>query len=367
MTPIRVLVADDSGVARAQIAQMIETDPELTVVATASSGRMVLEQVRQLHPDMVVLDLALPDMNGLDVLKVLRQEAPQVRVVMFSALTGRGGTLTMDALALGASDYLTKPSSHGALERPLDTVRDELVAKLKALHARSSPGLAAGRRVEVPPTPPPLPPRPLRVTAVVIGAATGGPGMLPEVLGMLPAGFPVPVLIAQHIPPIFSRLLAERLERICRLSVREARGGEPVEVGQAWVAPGGHHLTVALEHKQARLALHPMDPGEGGRTAVDVLFRSAAESYGSGVLAVVMTGMGQDGLLGCEAVSEAGGQILVQEPGTCIVGDMPRAVMESGLPYRAVPLKELGQEIVRRTLRVRDPSPETVRVSSREG
>jgi two-component system, chemotaxis family, protein-glutamate methylesterase/glutaminase len=357
MAPIRVLIADDSAVARRQISEMIETDPELKVVATASSGRMAIEQVRLLRPEVVVLDLAMPDMNGLEVLKVLRRQAPETPVVMFSALTERGGNLTLDALALGASDYLPKPSSHGGTERTLGRVRDELVAKLKALHTRSlrQRNENVSRLVLAEP-PLVLPPRPLGVTAVVIGASTGGPSMLPPVLARLPEDFPVPVFVAQHIPPIFSRLLAERLDRLCHLRIDEARSGELVGAGKVWIAPGDRHLALHRSGDQVRVMLQSIAAGDGLHPSVDVLFRSAAEIYGSGVLAVVMTGMGQDGLAGCEAVSQAGGQLLVQEPTTCVVGSMAQAVMQSGLLHRAVPLQELGREIVRRTMRGRAPT-----------
>ncbi|MDY7225466.1 protein-glutamate methylesterase/protein-glutamine glutaminase [Hyalangium rubrum] len=353
MALIRILVADDSAVARRQIALMLSRDPELLVVGTAPTGRTAIEKVEQLKPDVLLLDLAMPDMNGLDVLTVVRKHSPHLPVLMFSALTERAGNLTLDALALGANDYLTKPSTlHGMSS--LEQVQPQLVAKIKALYARGQLPTAAPRPSSPARTPTPLPPKPLRVTVLVIGASTGGPHMVAEVLATLPADFPVPVLVTQHMPPVFTHLFAERLNTLCPLRVQEARSGERVLPGQVWIAPGDHHLALVADGSGARLWTHQGPLENSCRPAVDVLFRSAAAVYGSGVLAVVMTGMGQDGMKGCQAVSDAGGQILVQEPETCVVGSMPRAVMQAGMAHWVVPLHGLGAEILRRVSRAPD-------------
>jgi two-component system chemotaxis response regulator CheB len=357
MTAIRVLIADDSAVARKWVSQLLAEAPELVVVGTAPTGRMALEQVAELHPDVLLLDLAMPDMNGLEVLKQLRQRHPGLPVLMFSALTERAGNLTLDALALGASDYITKPS---AREGPdgMARVREQLITKLKELHARAREKGAAPSSARVIEPPSPMPLEPLRVTAVVVGVSTGGPRMLPEVLSKLPANLPVPVLIVQHMPPMFTQLFADRLDADCLLHVREARSGEPVLPGHVWIAPGDHHLTLVRDRDTVKLWVHQGPMENSCRPSVDVLFRSAAKVYGPGVLAVVMTGMGQDGLLGSQCVSEAGGQILVQDPDTCVVTSMPRAVMQAGLQHRSVPLKALGAEIVRRVFRGLPPGAE---------
>ncbi|MDY7229811.1 protein-glutamate methylesterase/protein-glutamine glutaminase [Hyalangium rubrum] len=353
MAPIRILVADNSAVARREISQMLGADPDLDVVATASTGRITLERVGQLHPDVLVLELAIPDLSGMDVLKALRKQAPSLPVLVFSALTESAGNLTLDALALGASDYITKPSSGGT--PVLERAREQLIAKIKALHARSrqepQPAIAP-RGI---PEPPKVQPRLPRVAVVAIGASTGGPNMLTEVLSEFPADFPVPVLITQHMPPVFTKLFAERLNTVCRLQVREATPGEMVRAGQIWIAPGDYHLTVVRDGPMVRLATHQGPPENSCRPAVDVLFRSAATVYGSGVLAVVMTGMGQDGLKGCQAVNQVSGQLMVQDPNTCIIGSMPRAVIQAGLSPQVVPLHDLGAEIVRRATRIPPP------------
>jgi two-component system chemotaxis response regulator CheB len=349
MTPIRILVADSSAIARREIAQMLREDPELDVVAIAPTGRVALEVADKVRPDVVVLDLVMEDMNGLEVLRELRQRAPRQPVLIFSAATESTGALTLDALVLGASDYVTKPSSGGIPF--LEKAREQLISKIKALHARSRPETRAV--VSARPTLQLATPvvRPPRVGAVVLGASTGGPNMLAEVLSAFPADFPVPVFITQHMPPVFTRLFAERLDAILPLQVREALAGEQARAGQVWVAPGDFHLEVHREGALVKLLTHRGPPENRCRPAVDVLFRSAARAYGAGVLAVVMTGMGQDGLKGCQAVTQVGGQVLVQAPATCIVGSMPQSVLQAGLAHQVVPLKDLGGEIVRRVMR----------------
>jgi two-component system, chemotaxis family, protein-glutamate methylesterase/glutaminase len=192
---------------------------------------------------------------------------------------------------------------------------------------------------------------------VVIGASTGGPNMLVDVISALPADFPVPVLIAQHMPPVFTKLFADRLDSLTPLRVREAVAGEQLRTGQIWIAPGDYHLALVREGPLVKLLTHRGPMENSCRPAVDVLFRSAAQAYGAGVLAVVMTGMGQDGTKGCQAVSQAGGRILVQDPDTCVVGSMPQAVLQAGLAHQVVPLKNLGAEIVRRVTRALSAQP----------
>ncbi|WP_224368434.1 chemotaxis-specific protein-glutamate methyltransferase CheB [Hyalangium versicolor] len=347
MPPIRILVADSSAVARRELSHMLGSDPTLEVVATAPTGKQALEQVEHLRPEIVVLELSLQDMSGLDVLKALRRQFPRLPVLIFSALAASTGTLTLDALAHGASDYITKPTAAGGVPH-LDQAREQLVTKIKELHSRIQP--------EPPKFPPPrkryelakAPERQPRLSVVVIGASTGGPNMLSEVIATLPADFPVPVLIAQHMPPVFTKLFAERLDSLSPLQVREALAGEQLKAGQVWVAPGDYHLAVTREGPVVKLVTHRGPMENSCRPAADVLFRSAAAAYGAGVLAVVMTGMGQDGLKGCQVVSQAGGRIMVQDPLTCVVGSMPQSVLQAGIAHQVVPLKSLGAEIVRR-------------------
>jgi two-component system, chemotaxis family, protein-glutamate methylesterase/glutaminase len=356
MAPIRILVADGSAVARRELSQMLGSDPELEVVAFASTGRQTLEQVEQLHPEIMVLELMLPDMKGLEVLKALRQLAPRMPVLIFSTLTESTGNLTLDALALGASDYITKPTTAGGVPF-LEQARETLISKIKELHTRIQPEppktSSVRKRHELAKGPARQP----RIGVVVVGASTGGPNMLAEVIAALPADFPVPVVITQHMPAGFTKLFADRLDTISPLRIREAVSGEQLRSGHVWVAPGDYHLALTREGPAVKLLTHRGPLENSCRPAVDVLFRSAAQAYGAGVLAVVMTGMGQDGLKGCQVVSQAGGRILIQDPDTCTVGSMPQAVLQAGLAHQVVHLKNLGPEIVRRVTRALSPQP----------
>jgi two-component system, chemotaxis family, protein-glutamate methylesterase/glutaminase len=350
MAPIRILVADSSAVARMELSQMLGNDPELEIVALTPTGRLTLEQVEKLRPEVVVLELALQDMSGLEVLKELRRLHPRLPVLIFSALAASTGNLTLDALAHGASDYLTKPTTAGGVPH-LEQAREPLVTKIRELHSRIQP--------EPPKFTPPRkrhelakpPPRQPRIGVVVVGVSTGGPNMLNEVVASLPADFPVPLLIAQHMPPGFTKLFADRLDSLTPLRVREAVAGEQLRAGHVWIAPGDYHMALVREGPLVKLTTHQGPPENSCRPAADVLFRSAAQAYGAGVLAVVMTGMGQDGLKGCQAISQAGGRIIVQDPQTCVVGSMPQSVLQAGLAHHVVPLKNLGSEITRRVSR----------------
>ncbi|RKH42235.1 chemotaxis-specific protein-glutamate methyltransferase CheB [Corallococcus sicarius] len=346
MSAIRVLVVDDAAVVRRQVSLLLAADPGLEVVATAANGRIALAKVEQFQPDVVLLDLEMPELNGLETLKLLRQRAPTLPVVMFSALTERAGSLTLEALALGARDYVTKPTSSGGLHVTVDSVRDELVRKLKGLDVRAFPGTMGSALA--PRVPLPRPRVPARVEVIVIGASTGGPGALVRVVSALPADLSVPVLIVQHMPPLFTRLLAELLEVASKLRVREAVAGEQVRAGTVWVAPGDFHLALVRSATGVRLVTHQGPAENACRPALDVLFRSAVEVYGAGVLAVVLTGMGQDGLRGCRQVDEAGGQVVVQDQASCVIGSMPGAVEQAGLADGVTSLDGLAAELVRR-------------------
>jgi two-component system chemotaxis response regulator CheB len=334
---IRVLVVDDSVVVRRLVTKALTGDPAIDVVGTASSGRLALERVRQLTPDVVTLDIEMPDMDGLETLRRLRAEHPRLPVVMFSSLTERGAAATLDALALGANDYVTKPTLVGSHAGAMATVRDQLVPRIKALCAARTPALP---QLLVRPTRPeverPEPTQPVDVVA--IGASTGGPDALMTVLQALPADFRLPILVVQHMPALFTRLFARRLDANCAISVREARDGDPIEPGTALVAPGDFHLAVASEGGRPRAVVHQQGPENWVRPAVDVLFRSVAEVYRARALAVVLTGMGQDGIRGCEQLRDAGAQVVAQDEATSVVWGMPGGVAKAGLAGTVLPI-----------------------------
>jgi len=267
---------------------------------------------------------------------------------MFSTLTGRGAAETLDALALGASDYATKPTQSGSLAMSIEAIQKDLIPKIKAICGLTESAFPApflspiGARVPA-----------KRIEIVAIGASTGGPNALADLIPELPADFPVPIVIVQHMPAMFTGLLAERLARTAKIPVAEGKAGTVLAPGQAWIAPGNFHMTVAGNagwEKNWRLGLNQNDSEHSCRPAVDVLFRTAAAAGGSGVLGVVMTGMGADGVQGAREIRDAGGEVIVQDQASSVVWGMPGSVCAAGQADAVYPLSELAAEITRRVL-----------------
>ena len=342
MPRIRVLVVDDSVVIRRVVTDVLSADPDVEV-ASAATGRIALAKLTQAAYDLVILDVEMPEMNGLETLAAIRKTHPRLPVVMFSALTEQGATATLDALALGATDYFAKPSGPGGLDESRRVLREELLPAIKQLCPQAVAKPAATLLAPVMSAAAGGP-----VTAVVIASSTGGPNALRDVFQTLPADLPVPILIVQHMPPMFTKMLAERLTASSRVPVEEATHGSLVQRGRAVIAPGDFHMTVVRDLTGVRVFLHQDAPENSCRPAADPLFRSAVKVYGGGTLAVVLTGMGSDGLRGCEAVRAAGGQVLAQDEATSVVWGMPGAVARAGLADRLLPLALVGPEIVRR-------------------
>lgn len=353
MNPIRILVVDDSVVIRKILSDTLSQDPEIEVVGMAGNGRIALSKLASLRPDIVTLDIEMPVMDGLETLAELRKGYPKLPVIMFSTLTENGAAATLDALSLGASDYATKPSNAGNPMVAIERVRAELVPKIKALCGRFNGPVKALRA-----TPRPLPSRakvpvnrPFEIVA--IGTSTGGPNALAEVMPQIPKEFPLPIVIVQHMPPIFTRLLAERLSKHSAIPVEEGAPGVGLSAGHAWIAPGNFHMTVTREGLAARLSLNQESPENSCRPAVDVLFRSVAKAYKANVLGVVMTGMGADGVRGSEVIREAGGEVIVQDEASSVVWGMPGLVYAAGQADGVYPLKQLATEITRRVFESR--------------
>ncbi|MGB9205204.1 MAG: chemotaxis response regulator protein-glutamate methylesterase [Terriglobales bacterium] len=350
MAPLRILVVDDSVVTRRMLSSTLSGDPGLEVVGTASDGRIALAQIPLLKPDLITLDIEMPVMDGLETLAVIRKLYPQLRVIMFSVLTERGAAATLDALALGASDYATKPSNVHPANAAAE-IRLELIPKIKALC-----GIALGEvpRITRPPFPPKVRDRASwRIEVVAIGASTGGPRALGEVLPRIPSDFPVPIVVVQHMPPIFTRQLAQRLSARSAILVEEGSAGAILSSGHAWIAPGDFHMEVTRRGVARRLNLDQGPKVNSCRPAVDVLFRSVAAAYGANVLGVVMTGMGTDGLRGAQEIRDAGGDVIVQDEASAVIWGMPGAVHTQGFSDGAYPLDRLAAEITRRVRRSR--------------
>lgn len=345
---IRVLVVDDSVVIRRLITHALEEDSELQVVGVAANGAIALQRIPQLNPDVLTLDIEMPEMDGLETLRHVQRDYPNLRVIMFSTLTERGASVTLEALTLGADDYVTKASNEGSLDRSMAHLREELIPKIKQFFRLPLQKSAAPLRRALPQPSwqsmqgaQSAPPK-----VVVIGVSTGGPTALAAILPQLPAGFRLPVLVVQHMPPLFTRLLAERLSASCRLPVEEASHGAPVDAGKILIAPGNFHLKVDSIGGTVRARLDQSPPQNFCRPAVDALFSSISEVYGSAVIAVILTGMGHDGLRGSEILKARGARIIAQDEFSSVVWGMPGAVVNAGLADRVLPLDQIVPEIL---------------------
>jgi two-component system chemotaxis response regulator CheB len=355
-------------VIRRLVKEILDADPRIDVVATAQNGKVALAKMEELRPDAITLDIEMPIMDGIVCLRELRKKYPRMPVVMFSTLTERGASATIEALAAGASDYVTKPSNVGSVTESRRNISDQLIPKLLAL--------AGARRLVVRTAalpPPTLIPnaertgvgagRSVPFAVLAIGSSTGGPDALAVVLRALPGGLPVPVVVVQHMPPVFTRMLAQRLDSLCALSVSEAAEGDLVQRGRVLIAPGGSHLE--LRTKGATIVAHLSDapPENFCRPAVDVLFRSVSGIYRNRALGVVLTGMGRDGALGATVIRTAGGEMFAQDEASSVVWGMPGAVTTAGQADRVLPLEMMAAQITSALMKNQDqasgrhPSP----------
>lgn len=351
MRKIRVLVVDDSTVIRRLLTSVLSEDQEIEIAATAPNGKIALAKMPQIKPDVVTLDIEMPEMNGLETLLELRKQYPKLPVIMFSTLTERGAEATLEALANGASDYVTKPANVGSVTEAMQNVRRELVPKIKHLCPWYGKTEVRTARVapRVLPAAPSIPdthkPNSSRIEVVAIGVSTGGPNALMQVLPQIPKTFPVPIVIVQHMPPLFTKHLADRLNHLSAIEVVEGKPGDPLRAGTAYIAPGDWHMVVKQAGIQPQLEMHQAPPENSCRPAADVLFRSVAQIYGAHALAVVLTGMGHDGLQGAESIRKAGGRILAQDEASSVVWGMPRAIVDAGLADQILPLDAVAQQL----------------------
>ena len=348
MSPVRVLVVDDSVVARRIITDVLQTAQDIEVAGVAASGSIALQKIVQIVPDLVMCDVEMPGMDGIETVTKIRESWPKLPVIMCSTLTERGADITLRALAAGASDYVAKPSSLGG-GNGIANFATDLLAKIRALGA-NRPG------AELSVQPPPMRTnvagtRREAVSVIAIGSSTGGPNALTTLFGSLPHDLSVPVLIAQHMPPMFTRLLAERITASTGFRVVEATDGEIVEAGRAYVAPGNYHMTIVRDGTLVRVALNQEAPENSCRPAVDVLFRSVARLFGAGTLATVLTGMGHDGTRGAQHIVELGGEVLVQDAASCVVPSMPNSVAAAINVNGVYSIERMGAELAARVNR----------------
>jgi two-component system, chemotaxis family, protein-glutamate methylesterase/glutaminase len=361
---IRVLIVDDSAVIRGALGRIVDGEPDLRVVTTAPNGKVALDALRHAPIDVVLLDIEMPEMNGLTVLPLILAQYPATRVIMASSLTQSGAEVTMQALALGAADYIAKPSARAG-SATLAAISTEIASKVRAIGRAARGHRSAGpiRAVSVAPLSAAAVCAPVRTEllssraggtprVIAIASSTGGPNALSDVLTALPRDFAVPILITQHMPAVFTALLAQRLERDTGRTCVEATDGTMIVPGTTYVAPGGFHMIVQTDEGQPYIRLTETEPENFCRPAADPMLRSIAAIYGASTLAVVLTGMGEDGLRGCREVQQRGGRLLVQDEATSVVWGMPGAVANAGLGAAVVPLPAIGTAILRHCLAV---------------
>jgi two-component system chemotaxis response regulator CheB len=348
--PIRILIVDDSAFIRYALAKRLDAEPDLTVVGTAYDGIDALHKVAYLQPDVVTLDIEMPRLNGLDTLRQLMAQSPRP-VIMLSTLTQEGARETFQALALGAVDFVPKPTTTIHVQQVLDTLIDKIRSVAGMPMGRLQRLRQASARVGVPQ--PPAHTRSLgrRDVVLVIGASTGGPQALQSVVSRLPADLPAALVIVQHMPPQFTATLAERLDAHSAFRIRESDGTETLRVGQGLVAPGGYHLVL---HRGGAVSLSSAPPRNHVRPSVDVTFESAAASYGSATVAVILTGMGSDGTEGARHIKAAGGFVAAESEETCVVYGMPRSAANAGLVDALVPLGDMAETATRLVHRARE-------------
>jgi two-component system, chemotaxis family, protein-glutamate methylesterase/glutaminase len=339
MKKVRVLVVDDSALMRKMIPQMLEADPSIEVVGTAMDGTFCLKKIEELQPGVVTLDLQMPGMNGIDTLKEIMRRNP-LPVIVVSSHSTEGASVTFKALGLGAFDFVTKPQD--ATAHMADTAA-ELIAKIKA---------AADCKVVRPGILPGAAARPEKISAgkaapppsklVAIGISTGGPQALEFLLAQLPPDFPGAIVVVQHMPEGFTEMFAHRLDELCSLRVKEAQSGDMLQAGRVLICPGSRHMRVKRLTMGDIVVLNDDMRVNGHRPSVDVLFHSAAEEFGPRTVAVLMTGMGDDGAEGLGAVKKAGGMTIAQSEESCVVFGMPKAAIERGYATRVVALDVLS-------------------------
>jgi len=371
---ISVLVVDDSVVVRRLIVDALGGASGIVVVGTASNGLLAQAKIDTLKPDVITMDIEMPQMDGISAVRELRKRHPRVPVIMFSTLSASGASATLEALAAGATDYVTKPSNVGSVAESIAAVRTQLVPKIHALGGRPKPGgqnrPAPGRPAGpgaagapggsrpvperpglAPPVRPPgqtpvrparRPATPGRIDIIAIGSSTGGPDALTRVLQALPTELPVPIVVTQHMPRVFTRMFAERLDRSTPLTVVEAGDGMELVAGRVYIAAGDKHLVLQRRGTATVTQLTSAPPENSCRPAVDVMFRSVAAIFGASAFGVVLTGMGHDGRDGAKVLRDAGAEILAQDEQSSVVWGMPGAVVAAGLADEVPPLGKIA-------------------------
>lgn len=342
MNKTNVLVIDDSAVVRGILSKLIDKQDDMTIVGTAANGKIGVAKASQLEPDIVILDIEMPVMTGLEAVVEIRRNHPKLPVVMFSTLTSSGAEVTMRCMRAGATDFALKPSSNSEIILSMETVLNDLLNKIRSIvgvkrHAPerpSAPVKSSATKVTR-----------LAPQAVVIGSSTGGPAALELVLSGISRPLPVPTFIVQHMPPVFTKALADRLDRKVASHVVEAEDGQIAEAGTCYIAPGAAHLRLERAGASTKISLFDGPPVNSCKPSVEPLFESAAKIYGPRVIAAIFTGMGADGVDGSGILANLGSHVLAQDEASCVVYGMPRAVVEAGHATEVLPLDQMARRL----------------------
>ncbi|MEW6353564.1 MAG: chemotaxis response regulator protein-glutamate methylesterase [Pseudomonadota bacterium] len=347
---VRVLIVDDSAFFRRRVAEILNADAELDVIGSVADGQQAVDKVMELRPDVVTMDIEMPVLDGISAVRKIMATRP-TPILMFSSLTSEGAQATLDALEAGALDFLPKRFEDIAQDR--DTAKKLLCARVRTLGQRglrAAPPRVAPHSVNgvTPATAARAPAKKGAYKLVAIGTSTGGPAALQQVLDKLPAQFPTPLLLVQHMPASFTPAFAQRLNQLCAITVKEAADGDVLRAGTALLAPGGRQMVIEQRGADYVVRIQDSDAGQNYKPSVDVTFNSLAKALPGQVLAVVLTGMGADGREGARALKQGGATVWAQDEQTCVVYGMPMAIVEAGLADQVLPLSEIGVNLAQR-------------------
>lgn len=339
---IKVLVVDDSAFMRSMITKMLESDSEIEVIGTARNGQEAIERIEVLKPDVVTLDIEMPVMNGIEALRHIMNNNP-LPVIMFSSLTKEGAEVTLEALNIGASDFIAKDFSNFSIR--ISRNENELINKVKTVAKKKTMYLL--RRITLLRKPVTMnSPNRIKHSVLAIGASTGGPPAIEHILSSIPSDFPVPIVIAQHMPKLFTKSFAQRLNNISQIEVKEAENGEVLKIGAALIAPGDSHMSIKRRNNEVVVEF-VNDAKYIYRPSVDLLFSSTAQVYGAESFCVILTGMGNDGLVGIKEIKSKNGYVIAQDEDTCVVYGMPRAVVNANMADAVLPLDKISEAIIK--------------------